>query len=1023
MPSITYDGRSFMLDGRRIWLVSGTIPYAKVCREHWADRILAAKLAGLNTIDTPIFWNRHEPRPGKFDFAGQHDLRHFVELVHQAGMYCILRLGPFVDHDWDFGGLPAWLPELKGVKLRAANHAFLEACSRYINAVANQVRDLQITAVARPEPGAGTGPSATAGLAAAAGATAPAPLAGGPIILIQNESSWTCGDQDAANGYLGELVRYVREAGFDVPLLNDNNLWQGVESEIDCWSGREHLLGAMRQMASVRADQPRIIVDFDLNRVGHWGIADEPAAPGWLVQRQLAEALAGGGQFNLQPFCGGTAFGFMGGRSPSALDLFNTPTTPGRGLLHETCSPSEAFRLIRRLCTFASRFARVFSALDPAFAPVTIDPVLTGVDAQGRSVKNAPVPACTVTHAGGSQGGVVFVFGGDPADTRAGRSAAVMMPDGVTLPIDLGSQAVAWCLMNTHLHGRANLDYCTLNALALVGKVFVCFGVAGARGMLSINGSPLEVSVPTAATPSVIEHEGIFVVIMNEETADHTYFTDEGIYVGVQGLTTEGSVVVPHAQKTYLKITGVGEIIQRPTDPPKPPPAPKVVAPPPPEPEKKGKKKDEPKSRSKKGTPPPPPPPPPPYVEAVRRVADHPPVERAKLGAWTCAPLSDYTAGTSARYASIAGPADLSSLGAPYGYGWYRLRLKNSSSGKTRLFAPGSGDRLHLFSDGTPAGVMGFGPVAQRTLSLGLKKPAQTLVVLAENFGRFSGGAHLGEPKGLASHLLEVEPVKVPAPKTVAGEPLEVLQFRTPLWEIRKGDVTSPQRITWTIPAQATRRGGLLLEFHDFPGRGLIVVNDKPVAYADQSGPASLVLEPEALGKGAVTIQISPIIDALLEEMAERGASAQELAEKFASSITFASITGNLTAKAEWAFARWEIPADSAFKPPKGKLTVPAWWRVPFTTTGNVTPLILDLAGLTKGQVYLNGHHVARYFVAADGKRVAPLDRIWLPDPWLNPPGIPNDLLIFDEQGAAPVRCRLSFETGDIPIRAWRAPS
>ena len=45
MPSVTYDGRSFMLDSRRIWLVSGSIAFARMPRELWRDRIHAAKVA------------------------------------------------------------------------------------------------------------------------------------------------------------------------------------------------------------------------------------------------------------------------------------------------------------------------------------------------------------------------------------------------------------------------------------------------------------------------------------------------------------------------------------------------------------------------------------------------------------------------------------------------------------------------------------------------------------------------------------------------------------------------------------------------------------------------------------------------------------------------------------------------------------------------------------------------------------------------------------------------------------------
>ena len=114
MPALTYDGRSFLLSGRRFWIVSGGVHYARIPRELWRDRIHAAKLAGLNTIETPVFWSLHEPVQGQFNFKGEADLRHFVQLVQREGMYVILRPGPFVGMGWDFGGLPTWMARQPG---------------------------------------------------------------------------------------------------------------------------------------------------------------------------------------------------------------------------------------------------------------------------------------------------------------------------------------------------------------------------------------------------------------------------------------------------------------------------------------------------------------------------------------------------------------------------------------------------------------------------------------------------------------------------------------------------------------------------------------------------------------------------------------------------------------------------------------------------------------------------------------------------------------------------------------------
>ena len=75
MVSVTYDGQSFSIDGRRSWILGASIEYARVPPEFWADRIAAAKQAGFNTIATSCPWMVHEPRKGRFTFHGEYDIR------------------------------------------------------------------------------------------------------------------------------------------------------------------------------------------------------------------------------------------------------------------------------------------------------------------------------------------------------------------------------------------------------------------------------------------------------------------------------------------------------------------------------------------------------------------------------------------------------------------------------------------------------------------------------------------------------------------------------------------------------------------------------------------------------------------------------------------------------------------------------------------------------------------------------------------------------------------------------------
>ena len=76
-------GDHFELDGKRLQIISGAIHYARVPRAYWRDRLQKAKAMGLNTVETYVFWNLHEPEPGKYDFTGQNDVAEFIREAQQ----------------------------------------------------------------------------------------------------------------------------------------------------------------------------------------------------------------------------------------------------------------------------------------------------------------------------------------------------------------------------------------------------------------------------------------------------------------------------------------------------------------------------------------------------------------------------------------------------------------------------------------------------------------------------------------------------------------------------------------------------------------------------------------------------------------------------------------------------------------------------------------------------------------------------------------------------------------------------
>ena len=81
---------------------------------------------GFNALSIYIMWNYHETERGKFDYTGNKNLGLFLELAKKYNMYVLIRPGPYVCAEWDFGGFPARLLNINGLKLRANNQVYLD---------------------------------------------------------------------------------------------------------------------------------------------------------------------------------------------------------------------------------------------------------------------------------------------------------------------------------------------------------------------------------------------------------------------------------------------------------------------------------------------------------------------------------------------------------------------------------------------------------------------------------------------------------------------------------------------------------------------------------------------------------------------------------------------------------------------------------------------------------------------------------------------------------------------------------
>jgi len=903
MATISYDGQSLTLAGRRVWLVSGAIQYARVPHPLWRSRIRAAKQAGLNCIDTHVFWNLHEQAPGKFNFDGDLNLQQFVQTVGEEGMYCILRPGPYIGADCDFGGLPAWLNHVQGVRLRQANGPFLEACSRYLGAVMKQVKDLQATS-----------------------------SNGGPIVMIGAENHWFCDNPPQAKGYLAEITRYLQQNGADVPILECNNLWSSTESTIAGWTGNDNLAANLRQLHVVGPEAPRILAEYETCHLDHWGDKPNHRPEHWPGLRDIASALAVGAQVNLTPFHGGTNFGFLGGRTTESRSSYVTTSHAPTAPLGEAADRGPRYLATKRIGVFASQFSQLFAHLNPddQHAAVAID--------------GQPHPL-SVLHQRGSQGQVIFLFNSPKAPST---HTTVLLPNGLTLPVPIGQDDVAWVVLEADLAGVATLNYTNLRPWAFLDRqALVVFGPAGADGVVSINNAVLWTQVPAGKTPLIVEHEDLTLIVLNHEQLDAAYISPDGLVIGAAGLDDDDQ---PIPLKGWPRMTTIHP---------------------------DGTKKQR-------------------AVKITKRP------NTPRLGKWQQARPTGLINGTSDAFTEIDGPASLEALESDVGYGWYRLSSITPAGSGQKLLAVDWADRSHVYRKGKLLDILGQGPGAQpEPTNLRLNDQA---VVLADNLGRFSQGWRMAEPKGLAGHLYCVKQVKPTGLKVLKDRPAPDLFALGGFFPYAHVHELPPcDTITWK--ATPIGKNPLIVQIDRLPWRAMLFANDEPVgAYDPQlsAGFTRIVLE---VGK-TIAAKSNVLSLALFKDF---GPDEIKL-NKLSNHLRLYQATGNLTAKAQWSFAKWSVPDNDAFAPlRKTTITGPCWYRCPFKVSRGDTPLWLEPTGMTKGQIYINGHNAGRYFVNTHtGQTVGPQKRYYLPEPWLRTDA-PNDLLIFDEHGKRPDQCRLVY--------------
>ncbi len=275
----------FLLDGAPFRIISCEMHPVRIPAEYWAHRIRMAKAMGCNTIAAYVFWNAHEEMEGRFDFAtGKRDIARFLKLAQAEGLWVLLRPGPYVCAEWDFGGLPPYLLKDPELRVRGLHPGYMNAVQRYLAQLARVIRPAMVGE-------------------------------GGPVLMVQIENEYGSYGNDRA--YLSRLRGIWKANGIEGPFFTGDG-------------PTPHMLEAgSLPGAAIGLDSGSNEQDFELARKLRPGVPvfSSETYPGWLTHwgeswarpsvpdllKEVEFLLSTGKSFNFYVAHGGTNFGFTAG--------------------------------------------------------------------------------------------------------------------------------------------------------------------------------------------------------------------------------------------------------------------------------------------------------------------------------------------------------------------------------------------------------------------------------------------------------------------------------------------------------------------------------------------------------------------------------------------------------------------------------------------------------------------------------------------------------------------------------------
>lgn len=687
--AVTRDG--LLIDGQPVYLLSGVIHYFRWPRGEWRAVLLKAKAGGLNTIDTVIPWNLHEPEPGLFNFADEADLPAYLDLIHELGLYAIVRPGPYICAEWENGGFPAWLTA-RQLKLRTADASLLEATQRWFDRLLPILVERQIDR-------------------------------GGPIILCQIENEHWASGVYGHDAHQATLARLQREAGLTVPFYTCMGGLTGYPEFRNGWSGLAAKLQATR---SAWPDNPMIVSELWGGWFDSWGASAHTGKTAASLDRLLHELTAVGcSGVSHWVFAGGTNFGWYGGRTVGGDAIHMTTSYDYDAPITEYGQLTEKFFAARRhhlfLGTLGAHLAPLLADAQTGGPTVIVPAAVKGRWAGGEE------PFRTVR-----QGDFSATFLQNTTADRTTLQVFNTHPN-VHLSVDVEAQSIKPIYFNLDLpspspenQGRAGaevrINYHTSRLLGYWPDYLVLYGFHGEVGDLqlqaaeawqvidaghahtTIRDQTLTVRYWITDRPQIIQTNLLNIVILTQACAERWWSMPDGSFLCGPDLVLDDGTISETGVVPFWEIRNSAATLHR--------------------------AEPEVRQRLPRTTP------------------------RAPALDWEVLDVAELSSHWLNRQSEIGHPQSFDQLGCYLDYGWYGLRFEVREPIETTLAVPWLSDRGHVFIDGQRIGTVGVSPDGPGwTLPVKLTTGSHELRLLVDNLGRFNYGSNIGEQKGLLAHI------------------------------------------------------------------------------------------------------------------------------------------------------------------------------------------------------------------------------------------------------------------------------